>query len=174
MTLSVWRPAGRRGGRGEEVKEGSKNRASSSAFIFVIITFAILTVLGTLTRDLALLHRRFLIIDTARSLPLLSRWRSGGRFHGRGMVVLVPTNPRSSSSTPYARHALALLHRGDFVGGQESTAGPARSPHGVVVSRFMQVGLSTLGSEAELLFEFLTGDASLQNAVELLRVNVER
>lgn len=44
----------------------------------------------------------------------------------------------------------------------------------MVVSRFVQVGLSTLGSEAELFFEFLAGDASLQDAVELLCVDVER
>jgi hypothetical protein len=43
----------------------------------------------------------------------------------------------------------------------------------MVMSRFVQVGLTCFGGEAELLFEFLAGEAAFEDAVELFGVDVE-
>ncbi|KAG7147629.1 hypothetical protein HYQ46_003509 [Verticillium longisporum] len=69
--------------------------------------------------------------------------------------------------------SLVAFNLGNFVGGQETTTGTAGPAHGMVVSRLVEVRLASFRRQPELLFELLSRDASLENAVELLCVDVE-
>ena len=73
-----------------------------------------------------------------------------------------------------AFNALLLIHGSHFIGRQESTTRATGSSHGMVVSRFMQVRLAAFGSESQLFLEFLPRNTSLQDAVELFRIYIER
>ncbi len=67
-----------------------------------------------------------------------------------------------------------LIHRCHLIRSQETTTWSTRSPHGVIVPRFMKVRFSSFGRESEGFFETLPCYSPLEYAMELLRVDVQR
>jgi hypothetical protein len=55
---------------------------------------------------------------------------------------------------------------------QEPSTRAARPPHSVFVSRPVEVGLSAFRGRPKMFFELLSSDASLEDAMKLLRVDV--
>lgn len=66
-----------------------------------------------------------------------------------------------------------FLHRCDLVGCQESTTRSSWSSHCVVVSRLVQVWFAAFTCQAQSLFQLLTRHSSLQDAMELFRVDIK-
>jgi len=70
------------------------------------------------------------------------------------------------------RESAVRLHLGHLLRRQEPPTRSTRPAHSMVVSRLVQVRLAAFIVNAQLFLEFLTRHTSLQDSVELLRVDV--
>lgn len=125
----------------------------------ILLTIVFIFLFGTLARDFVLFGWS-LVLAVRIGLALVS---------GSGAVALL-----AGWGCPILWERLAFLHGSNFVRGEEATTWSAGASHGVVVTRLVQIRLPAFGRKTQLFLELLSRDASFEDAVKLLSVDIQR
>ena len=136
-----------------------------SAIVLSLIIVLVLLFLACALTD----GSRFVLLDIWRPFELCARrlafWpRTGSGFWERGSILLVDVSTLT---------VLLCIHSSYLFSCQESATRTTRAAHGMIVSRLVKIWLSSLRRQAQGIFELLAGKASLQDAMELLSVDVQ-
>lgn len=155
----------------------NRTQTQSRLAILIDILLLFIVILARRPRLDAFTRRRLFLI---LCFPLPTRHRRSGRHTRRARTALrrrttlLRWRRRCRLCTTLLTLCLLALNLRHLVGSQESATWSTRPAHRVVMSRLVEIGFPSLGCKTQCLFETLTRDATLEDTVELLRVDVQR